>query len=240
MRSQRNNQMTYLPSLTPPFPRTNYAHSPIPTGFPKTHQSPTRPAHPNTQISSSRNHFWGTFCELMDPSTGSQNASPLPPESPPRQRSTQRTNVLRSCITLPTSYKKFIWKNNLFHNQSTYTTTINKVSTGPTAWQQKGSGTFKCAIMQSVSPCKPTSRASSMSQAKCFFLILTKEDKYKAHYINLWYLLMSNLVIMGRVRWCIHICGNIPIIPTYGYRCHHNSYPKHISDLESTYNDFCR
>ena len=36
--------------------------------------------------------------------------------------------------------------------------------------------------------------------------ILTKEDKYKAHYITLRDRLMPNLAIMGNVRRCIYIC----------------------------------
>ena len=48
---------------------------------------------------------------------------------------------------------------------------------------------------------------------------------------------MSKLAIMGKVRLCIHICENISVIPTYGERCHQNSSPKHISDVDSTYND---
>ena len=65
--------------------------------------------------------------------------------------------------------------------------------------------------------------------------IITKEDEYKAHYITLRYHIMSNLKIMGNVRQCIHISENICAIPTYGDRCHHNSSPNHISDVDSTY-----
>ena len=36
--------------------------------------------------------------------------------------------------------------------------------------------------------------------------ILTKENKYKAHYITIRDRLMSNLAIMGKVRHCIQIC----------------------------------
>ena len=43
---------------------------------------------------------------------------------------------------------------------------------------------------------------------------------------------------MGKVRRCIHICENISVIPTYGDICHHNYSPKHISDVDSMYNDF--
>ena len=68
--------------------------------------------------------------------------------------------------------------------------------------------------------------------------ILTKEDKDKAHYITLQDRLMSKLVIMRKVRRCIHIWEHIYVIPTYGYRCHHNSPPKHISEVDSTYNYF--
>ena len=68
--------------------------------------------------------------------------------------------------------------------------------------------------------------------------ILTKEDKDKAHYIDLRDRLMSKLTIMGKVRRCIHICENISVIPTYGDRCHQTPPPpKHISDVDSTYND---
>ena len=67
--------------------------------------------------------------------------------------------------------------------------------------------------------------------------ILTKEDKYKSHYITLRDRLVSKLAIMGKIRRCIHICENISVIPTYGDRCQHNSSPKHISDIDSTYND---
>ena len=67
--------------------------------------------------------------------------------------------------------------------------------------------------------------------------ILKKEDKDKASYITLGDCLMSKLVIMGKVRRCIHICENISVITTYGDRCHQNSPPKNISDVNSTYND---
>ena len=67
--------------------------------------------------------------------------------------------------------------------------------------------------------------------------IITKEHKYKAHYIILWDHLMSKLAIMGKVRRCIHICENISAIPTYGDICHQNSPPKQISDIDSMYND---
>ena len=66
--------------------------------------------------------------------------------------------------------------------------------------------------------------------------ILTNEDKYKVHYITLWYRLMYKLAIVGKVRRCIHICENILVIPTYGDRCHQNASPKHISDVDSMYN----
>ena len=67
--------------------------------------------------------------------------------------------------------------------------------------------------------------------------IITKEDKDKAHYITLWDRLMSKLVIVSKVRRCIPICENISAIPTYEDRCHQNSPPKYISDVDSTYND---
>ena len=51
---------------------------------------------------------------------------------------------------------------------------------------------------------------------------------------------MSNLTIMGNMRRCILICENICVIPTYGEICHHNYSPKHISEVDITYNDFCR
>ena len=67
--------------------------------------------------------------------------------------------------------------------------------------------------------------------------ILTKEDKDKVHYIIPQDRLMSKIAIMGKVRRCIQICENISVIPTYGDKCHHNYPPKHISDVDSTYND---
>ena len=67
--------------------------------------------------------------------------------------------------------------------------------------------------------------------------ILTKEDKDKVHYIIPQDRLMSKLRIMGKVRRCIHICENISFILTYWDRCHQNSPHKHISDVDSTYND---
>ena len=48
---------------------------------------------------------------------------------------------------------------------------------------------------------------------------------------------MYKLAIMGKMRRCIHICENISVVPTYGDRYHQNSSPKHISDVDSTYND---
>ena len=66
--------------------------------------------------------------------------------------------------------------------------------------------------------------------------ILTKEDKYKSHYITLRDRHVSKLAIMGKIRRCIHICENISVIPTYGDRCHQNTSPKHISDVDSMYN----
>ena len=68
--------------------------------------------------------------------------------------------------------------------------------------------------------------------------ILTKEDKYKAHYITLRDRLMPNLAITGKVRLCINICEIISIIPMYVDRCHHNYSPENISDVDSTYYDF--
>ena len=67
--------------------------------------------------------------------------------------------------------------------------------------------------------------------------IITKEDKYRAHYITLRDRLMSKTMIIGKVRRCIHICENISVIPTYGDICHQSSSPKHISDVDSMYND---
>ena len=67
--------------------------------------------------------------------------------------------------------------------------------------------------------------------------ILTKEDKHKVHYIIPQDRLMSKIAIMDKVRRCIHICENISFILTYWDRCHQNSPQKHISDVNSTYND---
>ena len=67
--------------------------------------------------------------------------------------------------------------------------------------------------------------------------ILTKEDKYKWHYITLQYRLMSKLAIMGKVRHCIHICENISVIPTYGDICQQTPPQNHISDVDNMYND---
>ena len=64
--------------------------------------------------------------------------------------------------------------------------------------------------------------------------ILTKEDKDKLHYITPQYRLMSKLTIMVQMRLCIHIDETICVIPMYGYRYHHNSSPKRISDADST------
>ena len=80
-------------------------------------------------------------------------------------------------------------------------------------------------------------RVKHVSGKVKFSNILTKEDKDKSHYITLQDRLMPKLAIMGKVRRCIHICENISVIPTYGDRCQHNSSPKHISDIDSTYND---
>ena len=41
---------------------------------------------------------------------------------------------------------------------------------------------------------------------------------------------------MGKVRRCIHIYENISVILMYRDRCHQNYPPKHISDVDSTYN----
>ena len=66
--------------------------------------------------------------------------------------------------------------------------------------------------------------------------IITKEDKDKSRYITLRDHLMSKIASMGKVQRCIHICENISVIPTYGDRCHQNSSPKYISDVDSMYN----
>ena len=64
--------------------------------------------------------------------------------------------------------------------------------------------------------------------------IIIKEDKDKAHYITLQDRIVSKLAIVGKTWRCIHICENISVIPTYGDKCHQNSSPKHISDIDST------
>ena len=81
-------------------------------------------------------------------------------------------------------------------------------------------------------------RVKHVSGKVKFSDILTNEDKYKVHYIILRYHIMYRLLILDNIRLCINICENIWVILTYGDICHHNSPPKNISDLESTYNNF--
>ena len=69
--------------------------------------------------------------------------------------------------------------------------------------------------------------------------ILTKEDKYKSHYITPQDRLISNLEIISNVRRCIHICEIFCVVPAYGDSCHGNSPPSHISNVDFTYNDLC-
>ena len=57
--------------------------------------------------------------------------------------------------------------------------------------------------------------------------ILTKEDKYKAHYITLRDRLMLKIAILSKVQYYIHICENISVIPKYGDRCR-QSLPQNI------------
>ena len=156
--------MRYLPSSTYHSPQKNYAHSLMPTGVPKTQQLPTHQTHKDTLISSSHDSCWGTFYGYIDPYTGSQNTSPFLTEAPLRQRSKQQTNVLWSCITSPTTHKKWIWKKHLCQHPLKYTMTTKRVSTGPTVWQKKGSGACKYDRTQSVNPCKETLHVSRMYQ----------------------------------------------------------------------------